>query len=338
MEKEEHASVISTTEEKKENLTTANYEAPWPAYCLSWGSRENERQPFRFAISSYLLDYKNFIHLVERDENGKLVRKHCYEHCYPPTKIMFSPKPIPGNDLFITTADYLRLWNFFSLPDGSGEVQGLVFNSGGSACTPITSCDWNCDDLNMVGCCSVDGVVTIWDLEGRKSLKQVMTNEREVYDVGFNTASTFATCSADGSLRLFDLRNMEHSTILYESTKCSIPLLRLAWNRQDTHYISTFGLDHNEAIIVDVRYPITPVTILSGRHTAPISAMAWSPQSAQNICTVGEDGLVCIWDANTGESLFQHQSSGRINNVSWSSYDKDWIAVTRENGAQVLRF
>lgn len=338
MEVEASGVGVTSTEEEKENLTTANYETPWPAYCLSWWPRSSGSSSFRFAVSSYLLDYKNYIHLIERDESGKLVSKRCYEHCYPPTKIMFPPKPIPNRDLFITTADYLRLWNFFSLPDGLGEVKATVFHAGGSACTPITSCDWNSDNLNMVGSCSVDRVVTIWDLEAKRYTKKVMTNEREVYDIGFNTAETFATCSADGSLRLFDLRNMEHSTILYESKNCSTPLLRLAWNRQDSHYISTFGVDSSQAIIIDVRYPLTPVTVLADRHAAPINGIAWSPQSAQNICTVGEDGLVCIWDANTGESLFQHQSSGRINNVAWNSSDKDWIAITTDNGAQVLRF
>lgn len=325
-------------DDEKEGITKANYLTPWPAYGLSWGARDSERMPFRFAISSYLLDYKNHIHIVERSEKGDLVKSRSYEHCYPPTKIMFPPKPIPDRDLFITTADFLRVWNFTNERGGTDDAEALIFKSGSSACTPITSCDWNVEDLNIVGCCSVDKVVTIWDLEARKSRKQVMTNEREVYDIAFSAAQTFATCSADGSVRLFDLRQMEQSTILYESSSSQQPPIRIAWNRQDTNYISTFGADSVETVIIDVRYPINPVTTLSGRHSGPINGMAWSPQSAQNICTVGEDGVVCIWDAHTGESLFQHQSSGPINNVAWSSFDKDWIAVTRSNGAQLLRF
>eukprot|EP00796_Vickermania_ingenoplastis_P005473 gene5472-3947_t len=328
----------ASTAEQQEDVTKVHYPTPWPAYGLSWGARDSERMPFRFAISSYLLDYKNYIHVIERNSKGDLVRTRSYEHCYPPTKIMFPPKPIADRDVFITTADFLRVWNFNSGRDGSADADALVFKSGSSACTPITSCDWNSDDLNIVGCCSVDRVVTIWDLEAKRSKKQVMTNEKEVYDIAFNTAQTFATCSADGSVRLFDLRHMEHSTILYESAKYQTPLLRIAWNRQDANYISTFGIDSPEAIIIDVRYPANPVTVLAGRHSGPINGMAWSPQSAQNICTVGEDGAVCIWDANTGESLFQHQSADQINNVAWSSFDKDWIAVTKSSGAQLLRF
>lgn len=46
--------------------------------------------------------------------------------------------------------------------------------------------------------------------------------------------SIFASscCSADGSVRVFDLRDKEHSTIIYESPEPDTPLLRLAWNKQ----------------------------------------------------------------------------------------------------------
>ena len=44
------------------------------------------------------------------------------------------------------------------------------------------------------------------------------------------------------------IRNLEHSTILYEDQKQQ-PLLRLAWNRQDPNYLSTFAVDSSEVQI-----------------------------------------------------------------------------------------
>ena len=57
------------------------------------------------------------------------------------------------------------------------------------------------------------------------------------YDVAFATRNrdVFASVGADGSVRLFDLRSLEHSTIIYESREL-MPLLRLSWNRQDPNY------------------------------------------------------------------------------------------------------
>ncbi|CCW69002.1 unnamed protein product [Phytomonas sp. Hart1] len=132
---------------------------------------------------------------------------------------------------------------------------------------------------------------------------------------------------------------MDHSTILYE-TPTLHPLLRVAWNQQDANYISTFGIEGSDAVVIDVRYPSVPASLLSSRHRLPINGMAWSPQSAQNICTVGEDGVVCIWSANgeVGDSLFQYTCGVPINNVAWRNTNKeDWIAITTGEGAKLLR-
>jgi WD repeat-containing protein 68 len=52
----------------------------------------------------------------------------------------------------------------------------------------------------------------------------------------------FATVSADGSVRVFDLRDKEHSTILYEASP-DTPLLHLGWNKQDPRYMATLVMD-----------------------------------------------------------------------------------------------
>ena len=55
---------------------------------------------------------------------------------------------------------------------------------------------------------------------------------------------------ADGSVRMFDLRHLEHSTIIYEDPQHQ-PLLRLAWNKQDPNYLATMAMDALEVAILD---------------------------------------------------------------------------------------
>jgi WD repeat-containing protein 68 len=71
-------------------------------------------------------------------------------------------------------------------------------------------------------------------------------------------------------VRLFDLRSLEHSTIIYESAPPpdSAPLLRLAWNKQDTNYLATFVMDSSALVILDVRVPSIPVAELHGHDQA----------------------------------------------------------------------
>jgi WD repeat-containing protein 68 len=49
---------------------------------------------------------------------------------------------------------------------------------------------------------------------------QLIAHDKEVYDVRFcaNSVDVFVSCGADGSVRMFDLRSLEHSTIIYEPT------------------------------------------------------------------------------------------------------------------------
>jgi WD repeat-containing protein 68 len=49
---------------------------------------------------------------------------------------------------------------------------------------------------------------------------QLIAHDKEVFDVRFcaNSVDVFVSCGADGSVRMFDLRSLEHSTIIYEPT------------------------------------------------------------------------------------------------------------------------
>lgn len=60
----------------------------------------------------------------------------------------------------------------------------------------------------MIGTCSIDTTVTIWDLNNMTPKTQLIAHDKEVYDIAFlyNDVNIFATAGADGSVRLFDLR------------------------------------------------------------------------------------------------------------------------------------
>lgn len=70
---------------------------------------------------------------------------------------------------------------------------------------------------------------------------------------------TLFGAGADGSVRMFDLRHLEHSTIIYEDPQHH-PLLRLGWNKQDPNYLATMAMD---ALEVNV-YRVSPPGISSG--------------------------------------------------------------------------
>jgi WD repeat-containing protein 68 len=103
---------------------------------------------------------------------------------------------------------------------------------------------------------------TIWDVNTQQARTQLIAHDREVFDLAFARGKdVFASVGADGSVRMFDLRSLEHSTIIYESPDLD-PLLRLEWNKQDPNYMATFMVDSRRTIILDIRVPSLPVAEL----------------------------------------------------------------------------
>jgi DDB1- and CUL4-associated factor 7 len=73
--------------------------------------------------------------------------------------------------------------------------------------SPLTSFDWNMEDINIIGTSSIDTTCTIWDIEKRKKTCQLIAHDAEVYDICFSkNPHIFGTASADGGARQFDTR------------------------------------------------------------------------------------------------------------------------------------
>jgi len=98
---------------------------------------------------------------------------------------------------------------------------------------------------------------------------------------------------------MFDLRSLEHSTIIYESADgqggAPVPLIRLEWNKQDPNYLAVITMDSNCVVILDIRVPSLPAAKLQG-HSQCVNSLAWAPHSSCHISTAGDDNQALIWD------------------------------------------
>lgn len=322
------------------------HESSWLIYAMNWSVRRDKR--VRLAIGSFVEEYNNKVDLVRLDEDtGRFVADPnlSFNHPYPTTKIQFVPDKV-GNkpDLLATTGDYLRIWEV--APDDSGvQLKSLLNNNKNSEfCAPLTSFDWNELDIKRLGTSSIDTTCTIWDIEKGCVDTQLIAHDKEVYDIAWGGVGVFASVSADGSVRVFDLRDKEHSTIIYESSQPETPLLRLGWNKQDPRYMATILMDSSKVVVLDIRYPTLPVAELR-RHQAPVNALAWAPHSSCHICTAGDDSQALIWDLSTMsqpmdsslDPILAYSAGAEINQLQWSTSQPEWVAVAFSNKLQILR-
>jgi len=328
------------------------YQADWDVFAMAWSKRQDASSQFRLAIGSNVEQYSNAVSIIKKnpasDDNGSLYKAASFDHPYPCTKLMWTPDMRHGaQDLLATTGDYLRIWSVhdddYSRGTSTVKREALLNNNKTSEyCAPLTSFDWNESDPNIIGTSSIDTTCTIWDLQTQTARTQLIAHDREVFDLAFARGKdVFASVGADGSVRMFDLRSLAHSTIIYESPDLE-PLLRLEWNKQDPNYLATFTADSRRTTILDIRVPSLPVAELGG-HLGSVNATAWAPHSPCHICTAGEDCQALIWDLTSmpkrpvEDPILAYNAEGEINNLQWSSSQTDWVSIAYNDKMQILR-
>ncbi|KAL4252644.1 WD repeat-containing protein DCAF7-like protein [Abortiporus biennis] len=289
-------------------------------------------QDERVLVEDDYTDYDDFVTLVEA------------HHGYPATSLQWQPAAAASfnwnqkagiSELLATTGDALRVWEYANeVAPSMGTYVGRPSSGGGHKLSlkaalsgqskvqnnttgaPLTNFSWNEKSPNLVVTASIDTTCTVWNIDTLTAITQLIAHDREVYDVAWLPGSTdiFVSVGADGSLRAFDLRSLEHSTILYETPApknvpppsaspsasarpITSPLLRIAFNPQDSNYMSTFHQDGSDIQILDMRSPGQPVMELRA-HRAPVNALGWSATESALLATAGDDCQLLLWDIN----------------------------------------
>lgn len=359
---------------------------PWPHYACDWSL--NSPNFFNVALGSFLPSRANYVQVFslphgpqenEADDPLQVVSEPLPVD-YVATKVMWSPTTIKNSEYLAASGDGIYVWraneanvgetgsftqtgrlmarqaNRRASLDSNFRAEGST-EGGGNPPAPVTSFDWSRMDPTLLVTASYDTTCTLWSLETGAIKTQLIAHDKEVFDVAFSpvSADSFVSVGADGSLRLFDVRTLDHSTILYESPDAR-PLLRVAWNPHDPNYISCFSLDAKSVIVMDVRMPSVPAADL-GEHGSSVVAMRWSPTSSSHIMTC-DSNTVRLWDLSsntTGETEGVRTSwildlpsvLGRsapvkgdalpIQSVLWSAIAAEWIAVTGPEHISLLR-
>ncbi|KAI5369560.1 Putative WD repeat-containing protein DCAF7 [Septoria linicola] len=333
--------------------TNSNYLAPFPTYAFDWCKWpvQGGSGAGKIAVGSYLEDPHNFIqildtHIKPQDASGpgnapygieysKVAEATC---AYPVTRILWEPPSSQksSTDLLATSGDHLRLWSLPapSTPHSSHinrsastnirdpapqKLQPLALLSNSKTpehTAPLTSLDWNTLSPKLIITSSIDTTCTIWDIPTLTAKTQLIAHDKEVFDVRFCAGSVdvFVSCGADGSVRMFDLRSLEHSTIIYEPAEkgdksaspsasspskshmpAAPPLLRLAASPHDAHLLATFASDSNIIRILDVRQPGTALLELRG-HQGNLNTIEWNPSRRGMLASGADDSMVLVWD------------------------------------------
>ncbi|CAK5072867.1 unnamed protein product [Meloidogyne enterolobii] len=301
-------------------------------------------------------------------------------------KIMNNKDPSQP-ELFATTSNYLRIFRYHPNRDFNQipitlECELYSTNKSNIYSAPLTGLDWNEVDSTLLATCSIDTTCTVWNVETVQQIGQIkaiegsqktqlIAHEKPVHDIAFAKLDSggrdqFATAGADGSVRLFDLRSLQHSTILYEDPEKRM-LNHVAWNKREHTKLATvahesfevkfflsvwigsgnilyflvfqFFVAYNSVVILDIRVPCRPLARF-GNHRGFINGIAWAPHSTVHICTAGSDRQALIWQMNhfnRDEPILAYTAEGEINQIHWSNNFHQWISICFNKNMEILR-
>lgn len=292
----------------------------------------------RVVVGSLVLSSRNNWICVAsaRDESLRITPRSRVAQSYPATRLRWCPRGGPCPDSFVATSDCLRL---FRVDDAATSLAAEFRNTRvPEIAGPYTSCDWSSAQPELVCCSSVDSTCTIWDLHAQKKNRQVIVHEREVLDVCFARGPfQFATVGADCTLNLFDTRELNSCSLLFQAAE---PLLRVEFNSTG-QWLAVSALKSPEVYVVDPRRPLEPLFRLR-KHAGPVNALGWSPTASDVLCTVGDDRCALLWHlaGQTGAAAapkMEYHSAAPLVGCAWSAAQPDCIGMLKEKSFNVIK-
>ncbi|KAJ3233294.1 ribosome biosynthesis protein rrb1 [Chytriomyces hyalinus] len=194
-------------------------------------------------------------------------------------------------------------------------------------------------------------------------------HESSIEDLQWSPAeeSVFSSCSADGTIRVWDVRTKGKAQISWKAHDSDVNVI--SWNRLTDRLIAS-GSDSGEFSVWDLRTvaatagtkgPQTPAASFTW-HKKPITSIEWHPAESSMLAVAGADDQVTLWDlalerdaeeepmmaANAAAAgaakvevppqlLFIHQGQESVKEVHWHPQAPGVLVSTALSGFNVFK-
>eukprot|EP00916_Digyalum_oweni_P016790 GHVL01027509.1.p1 GENE.GHVL01027509.1~~GHVL01027509.1.p1 ORF type:complete len:342 (-),score=64.87 GHVL01027509.1:240-1265(-) len=317
-------------EDEEEETPSWTWNADYNIWAVAFASNP-EPNMWRFVCGSLVKESdSNEVSLIElNSEKTQLQRVVSAKVPFPPSKFAWNPHGM-GGSTFASSGDGLSIWRAMTAGTRSRsaslkQLRHLGGSKAGGKQGPLTSCAWNPSLQQKVATSSVDTTCASWDIEVGKMETRLIAHDKAVYDICYGPLPyLFASVGADGSVRVFDLRDLESSTILYEHHS---PMLRVAWK---SHYLAVVARDDHGVSVIDIRKPNIPHSHLMCEDNSFINSVAWSPPAHGNqacfLATASDNGRAALWPA-IGSNSKSARTTQRPEPVWVSNFGRETVGV-----------
>lgn len=315
---------------------------------------ETKNQPYalsNFYSNRFSLAYStieptgNSIEIIE-EFKGDL----CFVCSEPISDPLLSTEVRSVNQKSLLLAVGKEVYIYSYLRDKKTLVKLKTFPKSDISAGSVYCCSkWNeIEDGNLLAGSS-DGSVTQIDVNLGEKISQIICDDKEIFTLDYSAQhpSIFATGSGVGRLRLFDLRDKESFTTVYDfqdTKSSSTPIVKIDNNNVEPNLFAFCSDGKSSVFVVDVRKPKQLVCELNSNESAATNSVAWKPKSRNALMSADSEGRVLIWDADKSTSnykglMFEYSTRDEVLNAIWEEPFVNWISVAiAGNRIEVLGF
>ncbi|KAI9276567.1 WD40-repeat-containing domain protein [Sporodiniella umbellata] len=167
--------------------------------------------------------------------------------------------------------------------------------------------------------------------------------------------SVFSSCSADGTVKIWDTRNKKRSAVSVRASGSDVNVI--SWNRKASYLLAS-GHDDGVFSVWDLRTfrpnaESTPVATFKWHH-GPITSIEWHPTEESVLAVSGADNQLTLWDLSVepdseqeGQTmanedvppqlLFVHQGQEDIKELHFHKQIPGCVLSTANTGVNIFK-
>ena len=288
-----------------DNLGAARTQFPHTAYFVSATQAETEDE------NQLLVTKISNLQCTQNDDNiedeSQLVNPNlcCCGNFHPGTANRVRSLPQQSN-IVATWSDTgnVLIW------DINSGIVSVDSDSENGAVNMIFECEigeegfalaWSGLNKGLLGVGDCNGCVSLWNENSGSFSKTglIEAHEDSVEDLVFSHSDQgiFMTCSCDGTIAIWDVRDLTHPVSRFLATKDKCDCNVIDWNRIQNNLICS-GADDCQIAIWDLRAisdNTEPVATMD-YHQEAITSIEWNPNDESEFAVSSEDGRLTIWD------------------------------------------
>ena len=267
-------------------MLTHSFDIPFEPFRIVWSSPYSTET--RIAVSSFNKSLSNDLKILKFTDDS-IIEESEAKITYPICDLKFLPGGCSEDmDRLISCGDNLKLWQTF--PDKCQLISDIPTSTEK---VPLTTLDWSTFQESLILVGGADGAATAVDVSCGQIAAKIIAHDHPIHDICFcGQTPTFVTASFDGSLRFFDLRDLQSSFIYYQT---SMPLMQIDVSPFDSNYIASFSKESNAVTIIDTRHPGIPVYVCEYEES-PVSCIGWSKGEQNSIVWSSRDSNLLAAD------------------------------------------